>query len=126
MAQQGIRPTKEELEKLERKHGEVFTLEMGPHQLVLRPPSPPEYDAFLSDLQDDRKRKACFEMLARDVIVFPSIDKVEVIYQRYAGLWARVANAAAEIADGEAVKTSKKWLNSSSAPDESQPTQPAA
>ena len=126
MAQQGIRPTEEQLKALERKHGDVYLVNIGPHTVALRPWKRAEYEAMKADLLDERRRSSAFELAARDAIVFPGLDAMESIAERYPGVWDRCGKVLNEVADGEQVISAKKYDSSSTPQEQTQASQPGA
>lgn len=122
----GFKPTEEQMRSFERKHGEVYTINVGPHTIVLRPLKRAEYEAMKADLLDERRRASAFEMAAREAVVYPDKGAMDSVADRFPGVWDRSGKVLSEIADGEQVIAAKKYEASSTPQEETQASPPAA
>jgi hypothetical protein len=101
--------SEETIEKLKEEHGEVWVIEVdGGQPIAFRCPTRQEFRKFKAMASDEKKKPDADDLLAREVVVYPSKADFDALLNRRPGVSMRVAGAVIEAASGEELKDAKK------------------
>jgi hypothetical protein len=83
--------TEEKIAELKERHGEgqlvAITVDSSTgEQVVIRRPSRAEWKKFRAHGSDDKRRQHAPENLVRECSVFPDVDRLNALLDRYPGL----------------------------------------
>lgn len=72
----------ETIANLKEKHSDIYLLEAGEHEVVVRPPTRGEYRRFRAMATDDRKKPEAVETLLRDCVLYPESAEIERLLEK--------------------------------------------
>lgn len=98
------------LSELQAKNGEVYELTVGEHTIYIKKPRRPQYVAWKSDANDDRKRPYAGENLLRSCCVYPDTKELAALLEEWPFLTEVFAGKLLEIAGAVQQAEAKKLL----------------
>ncbi len=91
-------PTKEQIDALKAKHGELKFQKIAGQRFLVRGPSGAEYQRFTDRATDDKKRIAALDELARTCCVFPEASEAAAFFDRKPAATTTLAGHVLELA----------------------------
>lgn len=97
------------LDNLKSLHGDVWTVEAGPHVFAFKAPSQGAYDRCIGTMADNKKlAPSALRQLALDCIVHPSREEAAAIFAKRPGVASLVASDCLRVAGEEEAEKAKK------------------
>ena len=97
------------IDELKAKHQDLTQLSQDETDILVKPPTRPQWKRFRAFMSDERKRPDAMEQLLRDCLVYPELTELDAMLERRPGLAESFGSSVVEMA-GLTDRVEKKVL----------------